>query len=145
MKNVLSLVLSVFLAGAGSAAAQDKPKDQAILAMGAYVPTDNMGVSEKFYRVLFDRAPVIELADFVAFDIAGGWFAVVSRSKYAPETIAGSGAVPYLQSNDLVVLQTRAIEAGVPASEIIEEPGIHLLKITDPNGQLIEFFALVDQ
>ncbi len=145
MKNVLSLALSVFLAGASGAAAQDGPNDQVILAMGAYVPTDSMGVSEKFYRALFDRAPVIELEDFVAFDIAGGWFAIVSRGKYAPETIAGSGAVPYLQSNDLAVLQSRARDAGVPASEIIEEPGIQLLKITDPNGQLIEFFSLVGQ
>ena len=142
MKNVLPLAASVFLASSTVAAAQD---DQAILAMGAYVPTDDMGVSEEFYRVLFDRAPVIELPDFVAFNIEGGWFAIASRSKYAPGSLPGSGAVPYLQSGDLEVLQQRASNAGADVPDIIEEPGIHLLKITDPNGQLIEFFALTGQ
>lgn len=139
MKNVLSLAASVFLTGATAAASQD---DRVILAMGAYVATDDMGISEAFYRVLFDRAPVIELPDFVAFNIEGGWFAMASRSKYAPGSLPGSGAVPYLQSRDLVALQERAGTAGADVQDIIEEPGIHLLKITDPNGQLIEFFAL---
>ncbi|MEM9360804.1 MAG: hypothetical protein AAGB04_31905 [Pseudomonadota bacterium] len=142
MKNVLPLAASVFLSGATVAAAQD---DQAILAMGAYVPTDDLSVSEEFYRVLFDRAPVIELPDFVAFNIEGGWFAIASRSRYAPGSMPGTGAVPYLQSNDLVTLQERANAAGAEVPDIIEEPGIQLLKITDPNGQLIEFFALIGQ
>ncbi len=142
MKNVLPLAASVLLSGATVAAAQT---DQAILAMGAYVPADDMRVSEEFYRVLFDRAPVIELPDFVAFNIQGGWFAIASRSKYAPGSMPGSGAVPYLQSSDLGMLQERASAAGAEVPDIIEEPGIHLLKITDPNGQLIEFFSLMGQ
>ncbi len=56
-----------------------------------------------------------------------------------------SGAVPYLQSSDLEALQERASAAGTDAPDIIEEPGIHLLKITDPKGQLIKFFALMGQ
>ncbi len=104
-----------------------------------------MGVSEEFYRILFDRAPLIELPDFVAFNIEGGWFAIASRSTYAPGSMPGSGAVPYLQSNDLVALQERAGAAGADVPDIIKEPGIHLLKITDPNGQLIEFFTLMGQ
>ena len=77
------------------------------------------------------------------------WLVAGSQSchgeKYAPGSVAGSGAVPYLQSADLEVLHARATTAGVTAPEIIEEPGIHLLKITDPNGQLVEFFRLTDQ
>ena len=119
--------------------------DAPIMAMGAYIPTDDMEGSEAFYRALFDSEPAIGLPDFVAFDVAGGWFAIVSRDKYAPGSEAGSGAVPYLQSADLEALQARATSAGVTAPEIIEEPGIHLLKITDPNGQLIEFFKLTSQ
>lgn len=142
MKNVLPLAASLVLTSATVADAQD---DQAILAMGAYVPTDDISVSDEFYRVLFDRAPVIELPDFVAFNIQGGWFAIASRSKYAPGSMPGSGAVPYLQSNDLLTLQERASAAGAEVPDIIEEPGIRLLKITDPNGQLIEFFALIGQ
>jgi len=47
-----------------------------------------------------------------------------------------------MQSADLEALRARIMATGANAPEIIEEPGIHLLKITDPNGQLIEFFNL---
>jgi hypothetical protein len=101
--------------------------------------------SETYYRALFDSAPIIRLPDFVAFDIAGGWFAIVSRERYAPGSETGSGAVPYLQSSDLEILRARLAAHTGQAPQIIEEPGIRLLKITDPNGQLIEFFSLTDQ
>ena len=116
-----------------------------IVAMGAYIPTDDMDGSEAFYRTLFDQAPAIDLPDFIAFQVAGGCFAIVSRAKYAPDGEAGSGAIPYLQSTDLMALKSRLSAAGLPSPEIITEPGIQLLKITDPNDQLVEFFMLTNQ
>ncbi len=145
MKRHLALVLASTLPTALSAETSEPIDPAPIMAMGAYVATDDMEVSQAFYRTLFDSAPAIGLPDFVAFDVAGGWFAIVSRDKYAPESQPGSGAVPYLQSGDLEGLQTRVVRAGAIAPEIIEEPGIHLLKIIDPNGQLIEFFRLTGQ
>lgn len=145
MRRFIAIALAAALPTALVAESTEHPENAPIMAMGAYVPTDDMDRSEAFYRALFDSEPAIELPDFVAFGVAGGWFAIVSREKYAPESEAGSGAVPYLQSSDLKALQARAMAAGVTAPEIIEEPGIHLLKITDPNGQLIEFFKLTGQ
>ncbi len=145
MRRFPALALAAVLPATPAAEASEPPGPAPIMAMGAYVPTDDMEVSEAFYRALFDSAPAIGLADFVAFDVAGGWFAIVSRDKYAPGSEPGFGAVPYLQSADLEALQTRVAAAGATAPEIIEEPGIHLLKITDPNGQLIEFFKLIGQ
>lgn len=145
MKSLLALGLVLILPATLSAAAADQPDPAPILSMGAYVPTDDMQGSEAFYRALFDRPPVIGLPHFVAFDVEGGWFAIVSRARYAPGAEPGSGAVPYLQSADLKALQARVAATGATPPEIIEEPGIHLLKITDPNGQLIEFFKLTGQ
>ena len=142
MKTVCALALSACLAGSIGVQAQNATSQDAILAMGAYVPTDDMPSSEQFYRTLFDRKPTIQLDGFIAFDIAEGWFAIVSRERYAPDAVPGTGAVPYLQSGNLVALQARISQAGGAVPEIIEEPGIHLLKISDPNGQLIEFFML---
>lgn len=142
MRSALSLALALFIPIAGAAQTTDGANDTAITAMGAYVPSDNVQQSKSFYRTLFSRAPIIELPEFVAFDIEGGWFAIVSRDRYAPGAEPGSGAVPYLQAADLEVLQSRVVATGAAAPEIIKEPGIHLLKITDPNGQLIEFFKL---
>ncbi|MEL6205161.1 MAG: hypothetical protein AAFR47_07600 [Pseudomonadota bacterium] len=145
MKNTLALALSGFMVAATGTPAETTAVDTAILAMGAYVPTDDMAGSEAFYRTLFNRTPVIELDDFVAFDIEGGWFALVSRAMYAPDAVPGSGSVPYLQSAGLEDLQARLAQTGRDAPEIIEEPGIRLLKVVDPNGQLIEFFSLTGQ
>ncbi|MEM9249216.1 MAG: hypothetical protein AAGB05_11035 [Pseudomonadota bacterium] len=145
MQKILALALSGLMFGPASAQADAAPTDTAILAMGAYVPTDDIATSQAFYRVLFDRAPTIQLDDFVAFDTAGGWFAIVSRPKYAPNTVPGTGSVPYLQSAALEDLQARVAQTGRAVPAIIKEPGIHVLKITDPNGQLIEFFRLMGQ
>ncbi|MES0862774.1 hypothetical protein ABLN87_10490 [Ruegeria sp. SCPT10] len=139
MKHILSMTLAMLCAD-GSAA-----QDTALLAMGAYVPSDDMQESETFYRTLFARDPMIQLEGFVAFDISGGWFAIVSRNKYAPDAQAGTGAIPYIRSGNLSMLRTRIQNTGAEAPEIIEDPGIHLLKITDPNGQLVEFFQLISQ
>lgn len=145
MKKTLAIVFSGLMFAATNLAAVASPADTAILAMGAYVPTDDMAASETFYRTLFNRPPVIDLDDFVAFDIAGGWFAIVSRERYAPDAVSGSGSVPYLQSAALEDLQTRIAQTGRDVPEIIKEPGIHILKIVDPNGQLIEFFRFIGQ
>ena len=145
MRRFIALTLAAVLPTTLVAEASPPTTISPIMAMGTYVPTDHMGESEAFYRTLFDSAPLIELTDFVAFNVAGGWFAIVSRKKYAPNSEPGSGSVPYLQSSDLGALQARVVATGMTAPEIIEEPGIHLLKITDPNGQLIEFFKLTGQ
>jgi len=145
MKSLVSLALSALLANASSATTQDTPSEQSILAMGAYVPSDDLPSAEAFYRTLFDRAPMIQLEHFIAFEIAGGWFAIVSRDRYAPGSVPGTGAVPYIQSSDLDVLKSRIQNTDSATPEIIEEPGIHLLKVTDPGGQLVEFFMLTNQ
>lgn len=145
MKRIITLTFAALLPTTLVAEAVKPENTVPIMAMGAYVPTDDMAASEAFYRALFDSDPAIGLPDFVAFNVAGGWFAIVSRDRYAPDSRPGSGAVPYLQSADLAALQARVTAAGVTAPEIIEEPGIHLLRITDPNGQLIEFFRLTGE
>ncbi|MEL7547451.1 MAG: hypothetical protein AAF088_15555 [Pseudomonadota bacterium] len=145
MKVLTVLLLSIHLLAANKALAETTPTDPAILAVGAYVPTDNLAASEAFYRTLFDRDPTFALNDFVAFDIEGGWFAIVSRAKYAPNSVSGTGSVPYLQSADLEEMQARVAQTGRVVPEIIEEPGIDILKVVDPNGQLIEFFSLTAQ
>jgi len=145
MKSAITIALAALLPTLLSAEAPQPSGPAPILAMGAYVPTDDMDGSVAFYSALFDETPVIGLPHFVAFDVAGGWFAVVSRDRYAPGAQPGSGAVPYLQASDLEELQDRISAIGDTSPEIIKEPGIHLLKITDPNGQLVEFFQLTGQ
>ena len=119
MKTILALSLFTFLVAASGAQAENAPHDDAILSMGAYVPTNDMASSEAFYRTLFDREPVIQLDEFVAFDVAGGWFAIVSRERYAPSSVPGTGSVPYLQSGDLQQVQARVAQTGLSLPAII--------------------------
>ena len=121
--------------------AEENPSD--LIQMGAYVASDNMATSEAFYKTLFDRDPIIKLDNFIAFDVAGGIFAIAKREVYAPGSVPGTGAARYIHSTDLTAVQARIEKAtGKDAPEIIVEPGIHLLKVTDPDGQLVEFFSL---
>ena len=145
MKFVPAAILAALLPSTVAADTFAPPVVEAITAMGAYVSTDDIQGSETFYRALFDSTPVIGLPDFVAFDIAGGWVAIVSRERYAPSARAGTGAVPYLQSSDLETLRARLAAHTGQAPQIMEEPGIRILKITDPNEQLIELFSLTYQ
>jgi len=89
MRRYIARTIAAFLP-ASLAAGTPAPLEPApIMAMGAYVPTDNMEGAEAFYRALFDSAPAIELPGFVAFAIVGGWFAIVARDRYAPGIRSG--------------------------------------------------------
>jgi hypothetical protein len=139
--NLLTICLAFFTPLI--AAAQTAPSDDALVRMGAYVVSDDLAASQSFYRALLARDPSIALEYFIAFDVAGGWFALASRERYAPGSEAGSGAVPYIEAQDLERIRTRFTDfTGRPAPAIIVEPGISLLKLTDPDGQLVEFFQL---
>lgn len=111
--------------------------------MGAYIASDDITRSTTFYQAIFARQPIIRYEDFVAFHIAGGLFAITSRKKYAADSTPGSGSVPYIGVEDLEMVRARAatILTG-PLPDIIVEPGIRLLKLHDPDCQLVEFYCL---
>ena len=142
MKKVMRVLATLgILSLPAVTVADENPSD--LIQMGAYVASDDMAKSEAFYKALFDREPVIKLDNFIAFDVAGGIFAIARRDVYAPGSVPGSGAVPYIHSTDLTAVQTRIEKAtGKDAPEIIVEPGIQLLKVIDPGGQMVEFFSL---
>lgn len=111
--------------------------------MGAYVSSSDLGRSTTFYGAIFAREPIIRLDDFVAYEIAGGLFAIVSRERYSAGSIPGSGSVPYVGAEDLDMIRTRAATVLTePVPAIITEPGIRLLKLFDPDRQLVEFYSL---
>lgn len=142
--NTISRLTAILILGGllPNAAADERASD--LVQMGAYVASNDMSTSEAFYSALLGRDPVIKLENFVAFDVAGGIFAIAKRDIYAPNSSPGNGAVPYIHSTDLKAVQARIEQiTGKDAPEIIIEPGIHILKVVDPEGQLVEFFTLI--
>ena len=112
-------------------------------SMGVYVAVTDVGRSTAFYEGLFARKPTIVLDDFIGFTIGGGLFAVVSRERYHTGSSPGSGSVPYIAVDGLDIMRSRAATGtGEPKPDIITEPGIRLLKLLDPDGQIIEFYSL---
>lgn len=111
--------------------------------MGTYVASSDMSGSVEFYQAIFERQPIIRVDGFVAFDIAGGLFAIVARARYAAGSIPGSGSVPCIAVENLEMVRARAATILIgPVPDVIVEPGIRLLKLHDPDHQLVEFYCL---
>jgi len=106
MKRVTGVFATLaFLTLPVATVAEESPSD--LIQMGAYVASDDLAASESFYSTLFDRDPIIKLENFIAFDVAGGIFAIARREIYAPDALPGTGAVPYIHSADLTAVQAR--------------------------------------
>lgn len=151
MKHTLALAVGMIVFLTSPAIAQQTPNapgpdTQEYARMGTYIAVDDVQTSAAFYERLFGYGPMIALENFVAFDVAGGTFAIASKAAYAPDAAVGSGSVPYIQVTDITALRESLqdrLDQKLPA--IIDEPGIKLLKLTDPQGQLIEFFELLQK
>lgn len=74
-----------------------RPVRSLALAALISVATGDIDASVAFYGAVFAGAPVLSLPNFVAFDVAGGWFSVVSRDRYAPDAQTRWRAVLYLR------------------------------------------------
>ncbi|MBI1394304.1 MAG: hypothetical protein GC152_16375 [Alphaproteobacteria bacterium] len=112
--------------------------------MGVYVTSNDLGQSLRFYESVLGVSPEIQTRSFLGFNIAGGLFAVVDKETFVPEAKFGNNAVPYIRVTNL-----REVHAHVQAivtppafvSDIIEEDYLSLFKLTDPDGNIVEFYA----
>lgn len=121
------------------------PQAAAVERLGLYVLSTDLERSETFYTRLFGAAPKVRTEVFMGYDIAGGLFAVVSKQAFAPEANLGASTIPYLKVADLDAAH-RHVQAVAPdailAPGVITEGPISLLKIADPDGNIVEYFAL---
>lgn len=113
--------------------------------LGVYVLSNDMQRSGIFYRALFEKEPDFQTDVFAGFDIAGGLFAVVSKKAFAPEARRGENAVPYIKVKDIDAAH-RHVSGIAPdalqAPGIIREGPLSLFKFKDPDGNLLEYYAL---
>ncbi|WP_269584185.1 VOC family protein [Roseibium sp. Sym1] len=113
--------------------------------LGIYVLSSDLERSEAFYRALFGKGPGVQTEVFMGFDIAGGLFAVVSKETFAPEAKLGGNAIPYLKVPDLAAAHDHVRQVApdaLMAPGVIREGPISLFKFTDPDGNILEYFAL---
>jgi hypothetical protein len=140
-------MLTIALATALLAANADKSAGQPpeVERFGIYLVSDDVQRSSKFFAMLLAEEPQVRLPDFIGFDVAGGLLALVDRSRFAADAKRGDTAVPYIKVNDVQVLLAHVRKVAPQAlvtQEAIVEGSLSIIKIRDPDGNLLEFFSL---
>lgn len=129
---------------AAPARAQDRRFDRS----GLYVASSDLAASTSFYSTLLDRQPTLSLPSFVAFDVAGGLFAVIDGDAYGPSRVQGATVTPYISVRDIEAEYARVrhlMPDRIVAPGLIVEGPISLFKITAPDGVVVEFYKVAPQ
>jgi predicted enzyme related to lactoylglutathione lyase len=145
MKRHFWMAIAAFLvAPAPSAAQPDEVTMIETQSFGLYVLVQDVERSVAFYEALFGKSPHIRTPALVGFDVSGGLFGIVDRGTYGTGSTPGNSARPYIRVNDIEKAFAHAY--GV-AAEGIEQPGIvtegpfRFFRVTDPDGNVLEFFS----
>ncbi len=148
-KHLLWILAILFLTSGTALHAQEtdmtNSQAAAFQRLGVYVLSSDLSRSREFYQDLFSAAPTVETDVFIGFDVAGGLFAVISKQTFAPDAKLGGNTVPYLKVDDIQAalqhVETIAPDA-LKAPGLISEGPISLFKFTDPDGNILEYYAL---
>ncbi len=140
-----ALYLAAGCAAIGSAYTQTpETRDDRFSKAGVYVVAHDVEKTSKFYEGIFARAPSLKTPQFVGFDIAGGLFAVVSRQAFAPNSVRGDNAIPYIRAKDVVAEYERIAKLAPEAlrgRKLIHDGPLILFKMSDPDGNVVEFYS----
>jgi predicted enzyme related to lactoylglutathione lyase len=142
MNTLIPIALTLALVTAPAAHAQAPAIERA----GVYVVAADVARTAAFYEKLFGRAPQVRTPTLVGFDVAGGFYAVISRQAFAPDAKPGVSAAPYLKVRDIDAWFQRvtamAPEAKLVTAKVVREGPFSLLKFQDPDGNLVELYAV---
>jgi predicted enzyme related to lactoylglutathione lyase len=143
MKSFRILPSLLFMLIAATAQAQDT----SIERFGVYVVVADLEKSRTFYERLFRKPPYVKNEGLVGFDVAGGLFATFAERGLDRKLTRGDNAVPYLRVKDIDAEFKRVKEMGarVLDADIVREGPIRLFRFADPDGNVIEFFAVAAQ
>jgi len=111
---------------------------------GLYVVADDMDRTTAFYEALFG-APEVRMPSLVGFDVAGGFYAVISRETYAADAIRGDTMRAYIKVADIEGAFAK-VSAIAPdrlehAAVVVEGP-FRFFRVSDPDSNRLEFFSI---
>ena len=114
------------------------------MRLGMYVVVSDVSAAAELYSEILLTEPSLRLPSFVSFDIGGSVFALFAESAYTRKLTRGNNSVPYIQVEDLNAEFQRVHELPVRIldNEILDEGPIRLFMFEDPDGNVIEFYAL---
>lgn len=115
----------------------------AVERFGLYVVTDDLERAGAFYQRVFGT-PKVRVPGMIGFDVGGGLYAVVDRKKFAATAVRGDTIRGYMRVADIQATY-RLLAAGVPANlegQVVTEGSFSFFRLRDPDGNLIEFYAV---
>lgn len=137
------LLAVVLLIGSWQVPAIAEPQMQ----LGLYVVADDMSASKTFYNALFHSEPAVDFGNFVSYRIAGGLFALYAKEAFSHPFQQGNNVIPYIQVNDIEkeYERVKAISPKMVHDRVLDEGAIKLFMFTDPSGNPLEFFSIVNK
>ena len=145
MQSLLPVAIVAAISLAMGAPAGARAETPAVQRMGAYVVSDDLGRSAASYTALFGRQAQVRTPGVVGFDVAGGFYAIISKATYAPGATRGGNVAPYIQVVDIDAW-FRHVEAvapqGLVTKAVIREGPFALIKVADPDGNVLELYSI---
>lgn len=111
---------------------------------GVYVVVSDIDRSREFYEKLFQKQPYVKNDRFVGFDVAGGLYAIFAEHAADGKLLRGNNAVPYIRVKDAdrEFERVAALTSQLIGKKVTQEGPIKFFRLTDPDGNVIEFFSL---
>ena len=110
---------------------------------GLYVLADDVERSARFYEVLLETPPEVRTPALIGFNMAGGLFGIVSRKAYAAHEPRAGSVRPYIKVADIeqAFAHASSVAPGsIEAPGIVSEGPFRFFRMTDPDGNVLEFF-----
>lgn len=110
---------------------------------GLYVVTDDLDRAADFYQRVFGTAK-IRVPGMIGFAVGGGLYAIVDRKRFATRAVPGDTMRGYIKiANTQATYKLLAgIIPGNLEGGIVTEGNFSFFRIRDPDGNLIEFYAV---
>lgn len=143
--KLTSLIGAVLAMGlAAPADAQPAPAAQ-VEKIGLYVVADDLGRAGEFYTALFGVEPRVRTPGMLGYDVAGGFYAIVSKAAYAPGATRGTTVAPYLRVKDVhreLERVRRLAPDRLQTNSVVVEGPFRFFRFTDVDDNLIEFYSV---
>ena len=142
MKQLLLFIGTILMS---LSVAATHAQDGSVEKFGVYVMVADLERSREFYEKLFQKQPYVKNDRFVGFDVAGGLYAIFAGQATDGKLARGRNVVPYIRvkNADREFERVAALHAQLVDKHVIQEGPIKLFRLTDPDGNMIEFFSLI--
>lgn len=145
LRALFSLILPMAVAAVPLSTAHAQQSHADIERFGLYIAVDDLDQAAAFYEKLFETKPQVKYTGLVGFDVAGGFYALVSKRAFNLTTERGSSVRPYIKVRDIYASfehVKKLSHATLESEAVVVEGSFRFFRFKDPEGTVIEFFSI---